>query len=47
LPQGITTDERNLTHGLSIGFGLYLVAGVVLAVVGGIFADMSPLQLVL
>jgi uncharacterized oligopeptide transporter (OPT) family protein len=44
---GITTDERNLTQGLSIGFGLYLVAGVVLAVVGGIFADMSPLQLVL
>src|SRR5829696_4953957 len=44
---GITTDERSLTQGLSIGFGLYLVAGVVLAVVGGIFADMSPLQLVL
>ena len=44
---GITTDERNLTQGLSIGFGLYLVAGIVLAVVGGIFADMSPLQLVL
>jgi uncharacterized oligopeptide transporter (OPT) family protein len=44
---GITTDERNLAHGLSIGFGLYLVAAVVLAVVGGIFADMSPLQLVL
>jgi uncharacterized oligopeptide transporter (OPT) family protein len=44
---GITTDERSLTQGLEIGFGLYLVAGVVLAVVGGIFADMSPLQLVL
>jgi uncharacterized oligopeptide transporter (OPT) family protein len=44
---GITTDERSLTRGLEIGFGLYLVAGVVLAVVGGIFADMSPLQLVL
>jgi uncharacterized oligopeptide transporter (OPT) family protein len=44
---GITTDERSLTQGLSIGFGLYLVAGIVLAVVGGIFADMSPLQLVL
>src|SRR5215207_269760 len=43
---GITTDERSLARGLSIGFGLYLVAGVVLAVVGGIFADMSPLQLV-
>jgi uncharacterized oligopeptide transporter (OPT) family protein len=44
---GITTDERSLTQGLEIGFGLYLVAGVVLAVVGGIFADMLPLQLVL
>jgi uncharacterized oligopeptide transporter (OPT) family protein len=44
---GITTDERSLTQGLEIGFGLYLVAGVVLAVVGGIFADMPPLQLVL
>src|SRR5918998_4045810 len=44
---GITTDERSLTQGLSIGFGLYLIAGVVLAVVGGIFAEMSPLQLVL
>jgi uncharacterized oligopeptide transporter (OPT) family protein len=44
---GITTDERSLAHGLSIGFGLYLVMGAVLAVVSGIFADMSPLQLVL
>jgi uncharacterized oligopeptide transporter (OPT) family protein len=43
---GITTDERSLTQGLSIGFGLYLVAGVVLAAVGGIIAEMSPLQLV-
>ena len=43
---GITTDERSLTQGLSIGFGLYLVAGVVLAAVGGIFAEMPPLQLV-
>jgi uncharacterized oligopeptide transporter (OPT) family protein len=42
----ITTDERSLAHGLSIGFGLYLVMGAVLAVVGGIFADMSPVQLV-
>lgn len=43
---GITTDERSLARGLSIGFGLYLVMGAVLAVVGGIFADMSPVQLV-
>lgn len=44
---GITTDERSLGQGLSIGFGLYLIMGAVLAVVGGIFADMSPLQLVI
>jgi uncharacterized oligopeptide transporter (OPT) family protein len=44
---GITTDERSLAQGLQIGFGLYLVMGAVLAVVSGIFADMSPLQLVL
>jgi uncharacterized oligopeptide transporter (OPT) family protein len=43
----ITTDERSLTQGLSIGFGLYLVMGAVLAVVSGIFADMSPVQLVI
>src|SRR5918997_672822 len=45
--EGATTDERSLAHGLSIGFGLYLVMGAVLAVVSGIFADMAPLQLVL
>jgi uncharacterized oligopeptide transporter (OPT) family protein len=44
---GITTDERSLAQGLSIGFGLYLVMGAVLAVVSGIFSDMSPVQLVL
>lgn len=44
---GITTDERSLARGLSIGFGLYLVMGVVLAAVGGIFADMSLPQLAL
>jgi uncharacterized oligopeptide transporter (OPT) family protein len=43
---GITTDERSLAQGIEIGFGLYLIAGIVLAVVGGIFADMSPVQLV-
>lgn len=42
---GITTDERSLARGLSIGFGLYLVMGVVLATVGGIIADMSLPQL--
>lgn len=44
---GITLDERSLSRGLSIGFGLYLVMGVVLAAVGGIFADMPLPQLVL
>lgn len=44
---GTTVDERSLTRGLSIGFALYLVMGIVLAMVGGIFADMSPPQLVL
>lgn len=44
---GITTDERSLARGLSIGFGLYLLMGIVLATVGGILADMSLPQLVL
>jgi len=44
---GITTSERGLAQGITIGFVLYLVAAVLLAVVGGIFAEMPPLQLVI
>ena len=44
---GITTDERSLARGLSLGFGLYLVTAVVLAAIGGIIVDMSFPQLIL
>jgi uncharacterized oligopeptide transporter (OPT) family protein len=43
---GITVDERSLGRGLTIGFVLYLVAAIVLAIIGGAIADMSVPQLV-
>lgn len=43
---GITVDERSLGQGLTIGFSLYVVAAIVLAIVGGAIADMSLPQLV-
>ena len=44
---GITTDERGLTRGLTVGFSLYVLAAIGLALVSGIIAEMSPLQTVL
>jgi uncharacterized oligopeptide transporter (OPT) family protein len=43
---GITVDERSLGRGLTIGFSLYVVAAIVLAIIGGVIADMSVPQLV-
>jgi uncharacterized oligopeptide transporter (OPT) family protein len=43
---GITVDERSLGRGLTIGFSLYVVAAIVLAIIGGAIADMSVPQLV-
>ncbi len=44
---GITTDERGLTRGLTVGFSLYVLAAIALALVSGIISEMSPLQTVL
>lgn len=44
---GITTDERQLGRGLASGFSLFVLAAVVLALVGGIIADMSIPMLII
>lgn len=38
---GITVDEQRLGRGLTVGFSLYVVAAVLLAVLSGVYADMS------
>lgn len=43
---GITVDEQSLGRGLIIGFSLYLVAAILLAVIGGAIVEMSVLQLI-
>lgn len=44
---GLTTNERGLTRGLTQGISLYVVAAIALAVVGGLYAEMSFFQLII
>jgi uncharacterized oligopeptide transporter (OPT) family protein len=43
---GITVDERRLGQGLTIGFFLYVLAAIGLALIGGAIADMSLGQII-
>lgn len=40
-----TRDEREVTRGLARGFSLYIVAALLLAMVGGLYAEMPAWQL--
>lgn len=43
---GITVSEESMGRGLTIGFSLYVLAAILLAIVGGIIAEMSIFMLV-
>lgn len=42
----ITTDSGKMKKTLGIGFGAYLVVALLIAIVGGIISEMSPLQFI-
>lgn len=43
---GITVDEQSMGRGLGIGFSLYVLAAILLAIVGGVVVEMSIFMLV-
>lgn len=43
---GITVSEQSMGRGLTIGFSLYVLAAILLAIVGGIIVEMSIFMLV-